>query len=157
MTVDDRRFKIALIIRCAGHSRRCRRLIGKARTILPEDPRQPVLLLTNEGQTGRTDWPLLEAAVPPCFSGSTGIIACPAHSHLITDKSAKSPPAYGLPGGRWARGMSVQLPFSLLRSPYADYLETGVTQEFTWVPTPDTAVHVPDWQHRARRRYSGFN
>lgn len=150
MLVNEQRLKVVLIIRCAGKGRRCRRIIGKARANLPENLRQPVLLLTNEGQTGRMDRPLLEDRVPPGFSGSTGLIACPAHGYLITDQSDKSPPAYGLPGGKWARGMSAQLPFSLLRTPYADYLQTGVTQELMWVPTPDTAVHVPDWQRRAR-------
>jgi hypothetical protein len=145
--MEDRRFKVALVIRCAGHGGRCRRIIGKARAALSGAPGKPVLLLTNEGQTGRMDWPLLEEIVPADFSGSTGIIACPAHSHLITDKSVKSPPAYGLPGGKWARGMSVQLPFSLLCKPYCNYLELGVTQEVMWVPKPDTAIHVPDWMH----------
>lgn len=105
-----------------------------------------MLLLTNEGQQGRMDWPLLEDRIPADFAGSTGIIACQAHSHLITDKSAEVRPAHGLPGGKWASGMSVQLSFSLLRQPYSDYLRRGVTQEITWVPTPDSAVHVPDWR-----------
>jgi hypothetical protein len=145
--VNYRSFKVALIIRCAGHGGRCRQIIGKALVMSPGDRLSPMLLLTNEGQTGRMNWPLLEAPVPADFSGSTGIISCRKHNHLITDESDKSPPAHGLPGGRWAVGMSVQLPFSLLREPYADYLETEVTQELTWIPTPHTAVHVPGWSH----------
>ena len=91
----------------------------------------------------------MEDVVPADFSGSTGIIACPDHGYLITDGSVKSRPAYGLPGGMWAKGISVQLSFSLLRAPYHEYLRLGVTQEVKWVPTKDTAVHVPDWpQHR---------
>jgi hypothetical protein len=145
--VNDGRSKVALIIRCAGHGGRCRQVIGKARVMPPEDSPRPNLLLTNEGQADRMDWPLLEAAVPADFSGSTGIIFCRKHNHLITDLSDMTPPAHGLPGGKWASGMSVQLPFSLLRKPYVKYLETGVTQELTWIPTPDTAVHVPRWSH----------
>jgi hypothetical protein len=91
------------------------------------------------------DWPALEEVVPADFSGSTGIIACPSHGHLITDRADKTPPAFGLPGGRWARGMSVQLPFSLLRAPYLTYMRRGVSQTVMWVPTEDSAVHVPDW------------
>jgi hypothetical protein len=92
------------------------------------------------------DWPLLEDKVPADFSGSTGIIACQTHGYLLTDKSVKVRPAYDLPGGKWARGMSVQLPFSLLRQPYSNYLRLGVTQEVKWVPTQDSAFHVPDWK-----------
>lgn len=148
--VNDQPFKVVLIIRCAGRGGRCRRIIGKVRAVLSDEPRKPVLLLTNEGQSGRMDWPLLEEGIPADFSGSSGIIACPTHGHLITDKSDKSLPVYGLPGGKWARGMSVQLPFSLLREPYSEYLERGVTQEVLWVPTPETAVHVPTWMDNDR-------
>jgi hypothetical protein len=146
--MEDRRFRVALIIRCSGKGGRCRQVIGKARTVLSSNSRKYVLLLSNEGQPERMDWPLLEDRIPADFSGSTGIIACSSHGHLITDKSDKSPPAYGFPGGRWARGMSVQLPFSVLCKPYAAYVEQGVTQEVMWVPTPETAIHVPDWARR---------
>ena len=141
----------ALILRCAGHGGRCNRMIGVARPIFSGESSKLALLLTNEGAAGRMDWPLLEETVPSDFSGSTGIIACPVHYHLITDKSDKSPPAFGLPGGSWARGMCVQLPFSLLHAPYRDYLRQGVPQHVMWVPKDDTALYVPDWAQRDRR------
>jgi hypothetical protein len=84
--------------------------------------------LTNEELAAREGWPLLEDVVPADFSGSTGIIACPEHGYLITDGSVKSQPAYGLPGGMWAKGISVQMPFSLLRAPYSEYLRLSVTR-----------------------------
>jgi hypothetical protein len=130
-------------------------MIGAAYPIFSGERGGPVLLLINEGVAGHMDWPLLEEAVPADFSGSTGIMACPTHSHLITDKSDKSPPAFGLPGRRWARGMCVQMPFSLLRAPYLDYLRRGKPQDAMWLPTEDTALYIPDWAQRERERLSG--
>jgi hypothetical protein len=125
-------------------------MIGAAYPIFSGESGGPVLRLTNEGATGHMDWSLLEDVVLADFSGATGIIACPTHYHLITDKSDKGPPAFGLPGGRWARGMCVQMPFSLLHAPYLDYLRRGVRQDVMWMPTEDTALYVPDWARRGR-------
>lgn len=123
-------------------------MIGIARPTFSDDSSKPVLYLTNEGAAGHMDWPLLEDSVSADFSGSTGIIACPTHFHLITDKSNKCLPAFGLPGGRWARGMCVRLPFSFLYTPYCDYLRRGVPQDVMWVPTEGTALYAPDWAQR---------
>jgi hypothetical protein len=44
--------------------------------------------------------------------------------------------------------MSVQLPFTMLRKPYEDFLRLGRVQVVRWVSTPETAVLVQDWAQR---------
>ena len=96
--------------------------------------------MTNEGWPTSNGYPLLEDVVRQDFSGSTGIFACPAHTFLITERTGERLPFRGLPMGRWAHGMSVHLPFALLRKPREDFLHHGRVQVVRWVPTPETAV-----------------
>lgn len=134
----------AVVIMCAGRGGRCRRQLGVARIQLLGDQARPVMSLSNEGWATSNDIPLLEASVPSDFSGSTGIFECPDHGYLITERSGDPPISRGFPAGSWAKGMSVQFPFYLLKRQYADHLHSGQTQEIKWVPRPDSAVLADD-------------
>ena len=139
---------VALEIRCAGNGGRCRRVLGLARVIASANPIKSVLHLTNEGWATSNGYPLLEDVVPADFLGSTGIFACPIHGFLITERTGEKLPVPGLPPGRWAHGMSVQLPFALLRKHYQDFLNLGRIQVMRWVPTKETAILLLDTAQR---------
>ena len=137
-----RPMRVALEIRCAGNGGRCGRVLGLARVILGTNPTKSGLLLSNEGWPTSNGYPLIQGVVPPDFSGSTGVFACPTHSFLITERTGEKLPFKGLPSGRWALGMSVHLPNLLLRKPYEDFLQNEQVQVVRWVPTIDTAILV---------------
>jgi len=106
------------------------------------DAGKPVMILSNIGWATSTGTPLLEAAVPANFSGSTGIFDCEDHSFLIVERAGDPPLKPGWPTGRWAWGDSVKLPFSLLRSAYDEYLRTGRTQTVKWLPGAYPTEHA---------------
>jgi hypothetical protein len=140
--------RVALEVRCGGNGGRCGRILGLGKVIVGTNPTKSGLHLTNEGWATSNGYPLLEDVVRPDFSGSTGIFDCPTHTFLITEHTGERLPVKTLPTGRWARGVSVQLPFELLRQPYQDFLRYGKFQVVRWVPTSKTAVLVPDWPKR---------
>jgi hypothetical protein len=133
---------IAVVIRCGGNGRRrCRRQIGSARI----SSGKAILRLDNRGWAlERGGYPLLEDIVPVAFAGSTGILRCPDHGKLITDRSETPPLALGLPRGSWTEGLSVQMPLHLLKEPYERFLRTGKTQELLWAPGMSPTVWVQD-------------
>lgn len=129
------------MIRCAGNGRRrCRRQLGAAYTNLGRKPENPILGLDNRGWSLEHGNPILEDDVPPDFSGATGILNCPDHGMLITERSDAPPRAPGLRRGRWIEGMPVQMPLHLLRDPYERFLRSGVTQELLWAPGVSSTV-----------------
>jgi hypothetical protein len=140
--------RVALEIRCDGNGGRCRRVLGLGRVIVPTNPTKSGLHLTNEGWATSNGYPVLEEKVSPDFLGSTGIFGCPLHSFLITEKTGEKLPVRGFPRGRFAHGMSVQLPFAVLRKPYEDFLRLGRVQVVRWTSTPERAVLVRDWAQR---------
>jgi hypothetical protein len=134
---------VAIVIRCAGNGGRCNRQLGLAQAIPGRQPTSPVLGLSNQGWPTSHGYPLLEAAVPADFSGSTGIFSsCPKHGTLIIEKSAAKSRVRGLLGGRSARGISVQMPFALLRQAYEAFLRDGRAQTVLWTPGERATVYT---------------
>ncbi len=134
---------IAIVIRCAGNGRRCNRQLGVAQAVPGRQPTSPVLGLSNQGWPTSHGYPLLEDAVPVDFAGSTGIFSsCPKHGTLIIEKSTTKSRVRGLPGGRWARGISVQMPLALLREAYEAFLRNGRAQTVLWTPGERATVYT---------------
>lgn len=134
---------IAIVIRCAGNRRRCNRQLGIAQVVPGRQATSPVLGLSNQGWPTSHGYPLLEDAVPADFAGSTGVFSsCPKHGTLIIEKSAATSRLPGLPGGRWAQGMSVQMPFELLREPHEAFLRDGRVQTVFWTPGERATVYA---------------
>jgi hypothetical protein len=134
---------VAIVIRCAGNGGRCNRQLGVAQVVPGRQPTSPVLGLSNQGWSTSHGYPLLEAAVPTDFAGSTGIFSsCPKHGTLIIEKSTTKSRVRGLPGGRWARGISVQMPFELLREPYEAFRRDERVQTVFWTPGERATVYA---------------
>jgi hypothetical protein len=133
--------RIAIRIRCGARGGRCGRQLGIAQVVSPKDSSKPVMYLSNEGWATGAGYPLLEDAIRGDFSGSTGIFQCPAHGFLITGRSDDPPIAPGFPRGKWAQGISVQFPLSLLRGPYREYLRTGGMRTVKWVPGASPTIY----------------
>ena len=138
--MEDSHTEIAIRIICGARGGRCGRQLGVARINSLIEPATPVMILSNEGWALSAGYPLLEDSVPPDFSGSTGILGCPDHGFLITERSGDPPIAPGFPRGKWAKGMSVPLYFSLLRGPYAEHLRTSQTTTIKWVPAANPTI-----------------
>jgi hypothetical protein len=132
--------EIAIIVVCGARGGRCGRRLGIAKINSFGD--KPVMYLSNKGWVTNNGYPLLEASVPPDFSGSTGIFACPDHGYLIIERSNDPPLAPGMPRGKWAHGISVQFPFFLLRDHHTEHLRTGRTQTIKWVPEPSKTIYA---------------
>jgi len=94
----------AIRIICGARGGRCGRQLGIAKINWLRESAQPVMILSNEGWAISAGYPLLEDSVPSDFSGSTGILGCPDHGFLITERSGDPPIAHGFPRGRWLRG-----------------------------------------------------
>jgi hypothetical protein len=138
--VTDSHTWVVITIVCGARGGRCGRQLGVARVNSPIDPARPVMILSNEGWVTNDGYPLLEASVPPDFSGSTGIFGCPDHGFLITKRSGDPPIAPGFPRGRWAQGVSVPFSFSLLKGPYAAHLRDAGTKTVRWVPAANPTI-----------------
>ena len=67
---------------------------------------------------------------------------CPKHGAVIFEKSASPSPVSGLPGGRWAQGDSVQMPFEYLRPSYEAYLRVGRPRTAFWAPGESPTVYT---------------
>jgi hypothetical protein len=134
---------VAIVIRCAGDGRRCKRQLGVAEEVRRRGPTSPVLKVSNQGWPTDHGYPLLEEAVPPDFTGSTGVCSiCPKHGTLISERSAPTSSVPGLPGGRWARGQSVQMPFGFLQSAYEAFLRDRRAQTIFWSPGALPTVYI---------------
>ncbi len=138
------RSRIAIRVICGARGGRCGRQLGIAKVVALSDPAKPVMILSNEGWATGAGYPLLEDAIRGDFSGSTGIFECPAHGFLITGRSGDPPIAPGFPRGKWAQGISVQFPLSLLREPYLEHLRTGGKQTVKWVPGASPTIYSGD-------------
>jgi hypothetical protein len=110
--------QVAVIVRCGGDAGRCDRQLGALKVSGQPGGKH---LLANEGWSLQNGYPLLQAAVPPDFSGSSGILHCPGHT---VARSAD---------GDWRDGDQVQMSFTLLRGAYNRFVATGKTQEIYWL------------------------
>ncbi len=139
---------VAIVIRCAGRGRRCRRQIGAAETNSGRGPSNPVLLISNQGWALEHGYALLEDIVPKDFSGSTGVLACPNHGKLVTEFSDVPSPVKGWPRGSWTEGEAVRMPYSVLQPAFIEFQRTGVPQTVLWAPGAAPTVHAVDVETR---------